>query len=277
MVMPRLPALIITVLSLLSSALATDPKVLASRALRIDPDVRARIGKRVWMNECDCSVTDLVDWNNGEPCASLGIGHFIWYPTVEKGRFDESFPPLLSFIQSRGGTLPVWLTPQTICPWPNYESFKKIQANDPQINELRAFLKETVALQAEFLAQRCAESLGKMLASCSPEEADPIRAAFAALSSSGDGLYCLMDYTNFKGEGTKLEERNQGQGWGLMQVLLEMERPLPGPAMLTTAFAESAKRVLTRRVNNAAPKNKALEEKNLKGWLPRCDSYKRGL
>ena len=39
-----------------------------------------RIGKRIWSNECNGTVDGLTSWNTGENFASLGIGHFIWYP-----------------------------------------------------------------------------------------------------------------------------------------------------------------------------------------------------
>ena len=40
--------------------------------------------------------------------ASLGIGHFIWYPKGRRGPFDESFPKLVSFISNRGAKLPTF-------------------------------------------------------------------------------------------------------------------------------------------------------------------------
>ncbi len=49
-------------------------------------------GKRLWHNECAGTVEGLTSWNTGEDFASLGIGHFIWYPAGRRGPFDESFP-----------------------------------------------------------------------------------------------------------------------------------------------------------------------------------------
>jgi len=65
-----------------------------------------RIGKRVWQNECNGTISGLTAWNQGEDFASLGIGHFIWYPKERRGPFDESFPKLVSFISKRGAKLP---------------------------------------------------------------------------------------------------------------------------------------------------------------------------
>src|ERR1700720_3277507 len=54
-----------------------------------------RIGRRLWENESGGTIAGLTAWNLGEDFASLGIGHFIWYPAGKRGPFAESFPPLL--------------------------------------------------------------------------------------------------------------------------------------------------------------------------------------
>ncbi|MGZ5512150.1 MAG: hypothetical protein ACXWG7_02070, partial [Chthoniobacterales bacterium] len=51
-----------------------------------------RIGRKVWQNECGGTIAGLTSWNAGENFASLGIGHFIWYPKDVRGPFEESFP-----------------------------------------------------------------------------------------------------------------------------------------------------------------------------------------
>ena len=90
----------------------------------------------------------------------------------------------------------------------------------------------------------------------------------------GDGMYALIDYVNFKGEGTNPAEHYRGIGWGLRQVLEEMRSVSPGqPAAVE--FAEAAKRVLQRRVDNSPPGRG--EARWLAGWWNRCDSYKRNL
>ena len=65
-----------------------------------------RIGKKIWQNECGGTVAGLTSWNTGENFASLGIGHFIWYPKGVRGPFDESFPELVAFAASRNAKLP---------------------------------------------------------------------------------------------------------------------------------------------------------------------------
>jgi len=54
----------------------------------------------------------LTSWNKGEDFASLGIGHFIWYPksvSESEKQFDESFPKLLTWMQDKGVEMPLWL------------------------------------------------------------------------------------------------------------------------------------------------------------------------
>jgi hypothetical protein len=92
-----------------------------------------------------------------------------------------------------------------------------------------------------------------------------------ALSGSGAGLYCLMDYVNFKGEGTNPSERYQGHGWGLLQVLQKM--PVVTAAQAPAAFAAASKQVLQNRIAHA-PKD---ETRWREGWFSRCNSYARGL
>lgn len=247
------------------------------RALRIPDETREKIGKRIWVNECDGKVEGLVDWNAGEAFASLGIGHFIWYPTPAKGPFEESFPPLLAFLVQHGVTLPEWLSPDMLCPWPTKEVFTKASAaKDPRLADLRDFLSKTVPLQSEFIAARNASALARMLAICKPEQRDTLRSRFTALAATDDGLYCLLDYVNFKGEGIKSEESYAGEGWGLLQVILAMKGEAPA-AQMNIEFSEASKQVLARRVKNSAPEKKAKETEWLAGWSERCNGYKKGL
>ena len=38
------------------------------------------IGDQIFKNEGGGNVNNLVHWNDGENFASMGIGHFTWYP-----------------------------------------------------------------------------------------------------------------------------------------------------------------------------------------------------
>ena len=99
-----------------------------------------RIGKKVWQNECNGTISGLTSWNAGENFASLGIGHFIWYPKGQRGPFEESFPKLVAYISGRGAKLPKLLlgTGELPCPWNSRIEF----ARDQQTPEaLHAFQK----------------------------------------------------------------------------------------------------------------------------------------
>src|SRR5215468_9866633 len=82
---------------------------LVAQAITISHSDALKIGKRVWQNECGGTISGLTSWNQGEDFASLGIGHFIWYPKGRRGPFEESFPKLVSFVSSRGAKLPTFL------------------------------------------------------------------------------------------------------------------------------------------------------------------------
>lgn len=50
------------------------------------------VGRRLWQNESGGSIAGLTAWNVGEDFASLGIGHFIWYPKRNVDRLRKAFP-----------------------------------------------------------------------------------------------------------------------------------------------------------------------------------------
>jgi hypothetical protein len=236
-------------------------------AITLSPEEASRIGKKVWQNECNGTISGLTSWNAGENFASLGIGHFIWYPRDQRGPFEESFPKFIDFIP-RGGA-PAWVQ-NASCPWNSRAEFERAQ-DSARMKELRQFLARTIDLQAQFLAHRLQEALPKMLAETSPANRAKVQQQFERVAGSAPGRYALVDYVNFKGEGVLSSERYRGQGWGLLQVLEEM-RSEPGDA--ADEFARAAKIVLTRRVHNA-PRERH-ESRWLSGWLKRINSYSRG-
>ncbi len=237
---------------------------------RIPPATAQKIGQRIWQNECGGTVAGLTSWNAGEAFGSFGIGHFIWYPKGGRRSYEESFPGLTAFLVSRGVAVPAWVRAQD-CPWPNRGAFQAAQ-NSRQTTDLRALLARTISLQGEFAAQRSLRSLPKILAAAPPGQRALLKSRFRALGATPVGLYCLMDYVNFKGEGTNPAERYQGVGWGLLQVLQNMSGT-PGPAQAPAAFAAAARRTLDRRIQ-LAPKP---ENQWRAGWFSRCASYARGL
>jgi hypothetical protein len=233
-----------------------------------------KVGKRVWQNECGGTISGLTSWNQGEDFASLGIGHFIWYPKGRRGPFEESFPKLVSFISSRGAKLPALLLAVghlQPCPWNSRAEFLKAQ-NTSEMTQLRRFLADTIDLQTEFLVARLDASLPKMLAEAAPADRTNVQKQFERLTKTPQGCYALIDYVNFKGEGVLHTERYQGQGWGLLQVLEAMQGNSDSDA--PDEFARAAKVVLTRRVQNAPADHH--ESRWLTGWLRRVNSYSGG-
>ena len=245
-----------------------------AQAITISHSDALKVGKRVWQNECNGTISGLTSWNQGEDFASLGIGHFIWYPKERRGPFEESFPELVSFVSRRGAKLPTLLLGvvrgQT-CPWNSRSEFLQAQ-NTLEMNQLRRFLVDTIDLQAEFLVARLEAALPKMLAEAAPADRINVQQQFERLTKTPQGCYALIDYVNFKGEGVLHTERYQGQGWGLLQVLEAMQGNSDSGA--PDEFARAAKVVLTRRVQNAPPGRH--ESRWLTGWLRRVNSYSGG-
>jgi hypothetical protein len=224
-----------------------------------------RIGRRLWQNESGGTIAGLTAWNFGEDFASLGIGHFIWYPLNMRGPFEESFPPLVRYLVSNGVQIPPWLEQASSCPWLNRAQFIADQQS-PRMKELRSLLADTISLQARFAGLRLERALPKMLEAAPNENRVKIQANFERVAGEPQGLYALVDYVNFKGEGTLASERYRGEGWGLLQVLEEMRN---GPAR--SEFSRAADRVLTRRVANA-PAGRD-EKRWLPGWRNRIRTY----
>lgn len=253
------------------ACIAPGAQILAVVALSHDDALR--IGKKIWQNECNGTIAGLTSWNEGENFASLGIGHFIWYPKNQRGPFEESFPKLVSFIASRGAELPALLLriDETPCPWNSRAEFLHAQ-HTPAMNQLRQFLANTVDFQAQFLIARLQNALPKMLAEAAPSDRANVQQQFERMASTQEGCFALADYVNFKGEGVLHTERYQGQGWGLLQVLESMHGIEPATAV--NEFSRSAKTVLKRRVQNAPPQRH--ESRWLSGWIQRVTSYSRG-
>jgi len=222
------------------------------------------IGRRIWKNECAGTVDGLTSWNKGEDFASLGIGHFIWYPTGKRGPFEESFPKLIAYLSSQGIETPAWT--HKACPWNTRAQFMA-DFQSPDMVQLRSLLKSTIASQARFAALRAEQALPKMLAAAPTSERAKVSANFYRVAAQPLGLYALMDYVNFKGEGTLATESYNGKGWGLLQVLETMSPTAPA----LPAFAKAADQVLTQRVENSPPARH--ESQWLPGWRNRLKTY----
>lgn len=258
-------------LLLCSCLTATPPEPGASRNTgpALSANQKQQIGKRIWQNECAGTIDGLTTWNDGENFPSLGIGHTIWFPAGANERFAETFPNLVLFMRDRGVRVPAWVVPPADCPWPDKATFQR-EFHSPRMKELRAWLAATIEVQTDYLIGRQQAALPKILAACQPATRKLVHDRFAALAASPEGLFCLIDYVNFKGEGIKAEERYNGQGWGLLQVLEEM-RGQPRGMAAAREFGTAADRTLARRIQNSPPARG--EARWQAGWHNRCMRY----
>lgn len=239
----------------------------------LSSDQAAWVADLIFANECNRQVSCLTSWNVGEDFPSLGIGHFIWYRDGQQERFVESFPQLLAFYVARGVSLPAWLSglPGWDSPWQTREQFLA-ELDGPRLSELREFLLQTRGVQAEFIIRRLQQSLPMIsAASQHPEQVSRLFYELAE-ASVPQGMYALIDYVNFKGEGTADSERYQGHGWGLLQVLEHMlANPTQEPVL--DQFAAAARAVLARRIDNS-PAERG-EERWRQGWNNRTLTYQQ--
>lgn len=240
-------------------------------SLALKPAQLDWIGQQIFQNECAGQFRCLVHWNDGEAFPSLGIGHFIWYPKDVEAGFVESFPTLIDYMAQRQRSIPDWLRELKPfdAPWADKAAFAAVE-NSPQVAELREFLAGTQGIQAEFIFRRGQASIKSVVEAAPQDRKLAMRNHLAQLSQTPGGVYALVDYVNFKGEGLESSERYQGEGWGLLQVLQAM--PEQSTDSVLQQFREAADTVLTRRAE-LAPQAR---ERNqwLPGWRKRLNTYR---
>lgn len=229
------------------------------------------LGERIFANECNLKIPCLTSWNAGEDFPSLGIGHFIWYRSDQQEAFVESFPALLDFYETEGVPIPQWLErlPGRHSPWQSRAEFLADQEGE-RMQALRSFLNNTREVQTKFIMRRMQSSLPSLLKNT--EKPEKIQALFYEIAATDAplGMYALIDYVNFKGEGTAPSERYGAEGWGLLQVLETLHRTRDSSPLMAQ-FAAAARTVLARRVANA-PSDRD-EQRWLEGWNNRTYTY----
>jgi len=242
------------------------PALSTTYPINLSPEQTEQLGNLIWKNEGQQKIEHLTTWNKKEDFPSLGLGHFIWYPSAEKGPFKEQFPALLTFMQERGVVLPSWLQQAEVAPWQSREQFYD-DFNGVQLSALRKLLSEQLILQTQFIIKRLENAIPLILTSSSTLEQQRIERQLQRLATP-TGVFALLDYVNFKGEGVSSNERYQDQGWGLKQVLLAMPMETTMPLR---SFGFAADEILTRRVKNA-PRD---EQQWLAGWRVRVHAYQQ--
>lgn len=256
--------------------------------LELPPAVAGKVGRQVFRNETGGNRNAIVAWNDGEAFASLGIGHFLWFPAGLNTPYEERFPALVELMRVRKVRLPAWLdkSPVPACPWKDKADFLRNRDSE-RAEELRRLLLDTFDVQTELLLVRMREALPKMLAATQDARMrEHIRAQFNRVVAASKDFYPLIDYVNFKGEGIRPEETvpdaatGKPEGWGLRQALMEMRGTTDKPEAVLAEFAGATGAVLTRRVRNRIALDRVkhkIEPEWLKGWLNRVASYRRAL
>lgn len=230
------------------------------------------IGDKIFRNESGGDIDKLVHWNNGENFASMGIGHFTWYPSGRRNRYGNTFPGLLDHLQNNGVRLPLWVkrARHTGAPWRTKAELRRAK-HSPQVREFQNLLYETRYLQANYIFERAKRAMPKLVKASPPRLRSHVAQNLNAVANTRGGWYALIDYVNFKGEGLNRKGGYRGQNWGLLQVLENMRPSQPGQMALNN-FADSAIQVLERRVRNSNPKRN--EARWLRGWTIRINSYR---
>jgi hypothetical protein len=274
--LPELPKSATDIVTPVSERKEADRKASAP-PLVLPVDEATKVGHKIWLNETDGNRDAITSWNANEEFASLGIGHFIWFPAGKRAPFEESFPRLLEFLRTKNVRLPAWIdkTPIPPCPWTSKADFTR-NFNSPEMKQLRHFLSDTVPEQTQFLLKRAHDALDKIIES-TPEGADQkhIITQFSRVANASKDLYPLIDYINFKGEGTNPAEtapdKETGirKGWGLKQVLLQMAGTTSDYLAVRAEFADAAQVVLEQRIRNI-PSNRIWET----GWFRRVNTYR---
>lgn len=241
--------------------------LLFSSELALAPEEQKKIAEKVWYNECGGKKEGLCYWKEGENWASLGIGHFIWYPASFQGPFEETFPSLLRFMKKEGAVIPPWLESFPPCPWKTKNEFDK-NRESAKMKELCSFLDETQVFQMCFMLKRVQEALSLMEGTLKEETKEKVSFLLNRLLQDKRGVFALIDYVNFKGTGLTPSERYQGKGWGLLQVLCQMKKECDDPLV---EFVRAAKTALIERVEHAPPERR--ERRWLTGWCNRVERY----
>lgn len=241
-------------------------------ALTLSADDAAWIGEKIWFNECKKSVEDLTYWKEHEAWASVGIGHWIWHPAGANSIYQETIQELFAFMAAQGKPLPKEFGTKlpVACPWRTREQFIRA-LNTPKMIALRSYLHETIPLQTTFIIKRLEEALKKVTAAAqSYREKRALTQKLQRLLAQRQGIYALIDYLNFKGEG--LGSGNySGHKWGLLQVLQTMR--VPSKKNAVSHFVGAAKKILQARIDHCPPERKKAEEGWREGWFKRLDSY----
>lgn len=221
------------------------------------------LANKLFERECGKDKENLVFWNPKEEFPSLGIGHFIWGVEGEDIAYEQQFPLVLATLEKAGYILPAWLKEnRSTCPWRSRQEFLQDRR---RVLELRDLLWKSQKCQAQFIAERFESVLLQI-----EKHSSLVKERIEILKKSPKTYFAMLDYSHFKGTGLHAKERYNGFGWGLLQVLQEME---DSQEIDLESFIKSAKSVLARRVVHSPSERH--EERFLSGWISRIDGYSK--
>lgn len=226
-----------------------------------------KIGQQIFQNETGGDYKKLVHWNQGEDFPSLGIAHFIWIPRSANVVFSDSFKGVIQQYVKLGYSLPAILrrqAPNYECPWQSSSEFWA-QRSSPEVMELQYFLESTMNVQLDYVIDRVSRDLPKIFSGLTTNQKELINRNINNVISSDASWYPIIDYLNFKGSGSKFIETTASGGWGLRQVLFNMN---PNASSPQKEFADSAYEVLERRTVL-----RSQDRMWLPGWRKRVSTY----
>ena len=246
-----------------------------------------QIGEVVYKNETNKKKELLTHWNSDEEFASMGIGHFIWFPHNWTARFKEVFPEVLQYIRQHlkpqdNIKVPAWLDVDHYVPlpWNTHAEFEQNKSSK-KMTELNSFLAhpKIIELQAAYMVERANETLARVLESIRathPKKYTHASEQLYWLTQSALGIQSPVDYVNFKGDGTDIKDSLPcGLQWGLKQVLLTM----PASNSVNSAghnFANAVIKTLSCRAHNElSHRKKDFIEKWLPVWIRRANNTYR--
>ena len=235
-----------------------------------------KIAAKISWNETKGDRNNLVHWNSGEYFASMGIGHFLWYPKNRSKKFSEQFPDMIRYLHGMGVDVPTRLLKQIQRNKGAYWKTRDEWLNDKgseRFEELILFLERTKPQQGQFIQQRFILSLLKLYSSSKQREMKYMNSVIKKITNTPGGWYVLIDYTNFKGIGGKGNDGYNNYDWGLKAVLMNMKKYKDRDVLLR--FSKASSYTLKMRVKNA-PKGKqqTQEKKWLIGWKSRTYDYR---
>lgn len=184
---------------------------------------------------------------------------------------------LIQFMREKNIVLPKWLNTLDpfAAPWSSREDFLK-QEQTTEVVELKQFLFATQTTQTQFLILRTQHALEQIIASSPAEIRSPLKRFINELTQNTQGIYAVVDYVNFKGEGLNPNERYNHQGWGLMQVLeaaiaVETAKGRADKISSIERFSLAATQILELRAKNAP--NPIERTRWLDVWKKRINTY----